>query len=229
MTVPGLSASSAGGASPGQLVHGLDARGAVPGLPAGGVEPLPRRVQPRRHGLGGRLVVLDGLPQQQERVVEALLHDGGAVLAHLAAVAGALAGGQRAGGARGELGERVVEAVGAQLVAGAVRGAALDPVAPALHRAVHDRRSAGRSSSTRPAAAPRSPAGSRGRPGPRSRSSRAGRTAPSASTARSRRAGRPRGTRGSSRSRPGSSPRGRRGCRERRCRPRPAPPPPARG
>ncbi len=140
VTVPGLSASSAGGGERGQLVHGLDARGAVPGRPPGRVEPLAGRVQPRRHGLGGRLVVLDRLPQQQERVVEALLHHARAVLAHLAAVAGALAGGQRARGAPRELGERVVEAVGAQLVAGAVRGAALDPVAPALHRPVDDHR-----------------------------------------------------------------------------------------
>ena len=138
--MPGFSASSAGGvvSDRGQLVHGLDARRAFPGLPAGGVEPLPRRVEPRRHDLRRDTVVLDRLAQEQERVVEALLHDGRAVLAHLAAVAGALAAGERAGGAARELGERLVEAVGAQLVAGAVRGAALDPVAPALHRAVDD-------------------------------------------------------------------------------------------
>ena len=86
--------------------------------------------------------------------------------------------GRRAFAVAGELGERLVEPVGAELVAGAVRGLALDAVLPALERAVDDRRRLAVVERQRAAAAPPRPAGSRGRRGRRPRSSRAGRTAP---------------------------------------------------
>ncbi len=103
------------------------------------LEPLVRRAEAARHRLGGGAVVLDRLAQEEQRIVEAGLHLCRSVAAHLAAVRGALARRQRAAGAGRQLGERLVEALGAELVAGAVGGTALDPVLPALDGAVDDR------------------------------------------------------------------------------------------
>ena len=72
-------------------------------------------------------------------------------------------------------------AVRAELVPRAVRGAALDAVLPALGRAVHDRGRLAVVDARAPTAAPRGSAGSPSRPARRSRSSRAGRRARAAS------------------------------------------------
>jgi hypothetical protein len=83
-------------------------------------------------------VAFQVLAHDAERRPEALLAHVGAVLAS-APLAAWLAGRQD-GGAVGELCDGGVEAVGAELVAGAVRRLALHAVAPALVGVVDDRR-----------------------------------------------------------------------------------------
>ncbi len=74
-----------------------------------------------------------------QRLPEALLADLVAGGPGAARVAGRAGRQRRPSAPAGELGEGLIEARGAELVAGAVRGAALDAVVPALARAVDER------------------------------------------------------------------------------------------
>ena len=107
---------------------------------------------------------------------------------------------------------RLVEALGAQAVAGAVRRLALDAVLPALAACGRRPPSAARCPWPGRGAGRRRPAGSRGRWARRRRSSRAGGRARPGPTGRSRPAACPRGSRGRCRWTTGSSRDGGRRC-----------------
>ena len=146
----------------GQRVHGLDARRALarPAAARARAAPAPRRAAPP----GPRAVGAVGLDR--------LAHEAASASQKHSSMTVGPSGPSRSGGrprrwaARRRCGleswlERLVEAVGAELVPGAVRGAALDAVLPALHRAVDDRGGLAGRRATPPSAARRSPAGSR--------------------------------------------------------------------
>ncbi len=123
----------------GELVGVVDARGAEPWGPLLRVEPVARGREPLRQRGRHRQLRVHLRPDRLERRPEALLAHRGPVGPGAAQVAG-LAGGQvdlGAGGAA-QLRERFVEALGAELVAGAVACLALNAVPPALVCVVDD-------------------------------------------------------------------------------------------
>ena len=148
----------------GELVGVVDARGAGPGGPLARLEPVAGGREPLRQRGRHRQLRVHLRPDRLERRPEALLAHGGAVRPGAAPVR-RVAGRQvdlGAGGAA-QLRERFVEALGAELVPGAVAGLALHAVPPALVRVVDDRRRLAGVERRARGAAPRRPAGSRGR------------------------------------------------------------------
>ena len=150
MNVPGSRRRSCGVASGagatcaaalGQLVGVVDARGAGPGGPLARVEPVPGGRQPlRQRGRHRQLLVhlrADRLERRPRSSVRAR-----SLRPRRRMPSGRVAGGQvdRGAGGAAQLRERFVEALGAELVPGAVAALALHAVAPALVRAVDDRR-----------------------------------------------------------------------------------------
>ncbi len=136
---PGLSSSSGGSSG---LAHTLAdrSRGAARRpRPVGARRSRRSReaAQARGQGLGDALVGLEQPPQQGQRLPEAGLQQVG-VLAGVAALRARLAGRQPQVALAHEGLQGLVEAARAELVAGAVRGASLDAVLPALLGPVDD-------------------------------------------------------------------------------------------
>ena len=125
----------------GELVGVVDARGAGPGGPVARVEPVAGGREALRQRGRHRQVLVDAGAHGLQRRPEAALPHGRAVRPVAGAV-GRVAGGPLDVGAGGaaQLRDGFVEALGAELVPGAVAGLALHAVPPALVRAVDDRR-----------------------------------------------------------------------------------------
>src|SRR4030067_1918639 len=102
-------------------------------------EPRAGRAGPPGQRPDGVLALLEHPADDPEGLPEALLARRRPVVTHRAARGAGRAARQRGVGPGRQLGERPAEAVGAERVAGAVGGPALDAVAPALERAGADR------------------------------------------------------------------------------------------
>ena len=123
-----------------QLVDAFHPGRAGPGAAAARVESVARGGEPGRKRLHHGAALLEDLAHDRERLPEALLDDGRSVGGRQAAPRAGLATRHHQIRSPRQLCHRLAETVGAHLVAGAMRGLALDPVLPALHRAVDDGR-----------------------------------------------------------------------------------------
>ncbi len=124
---------------PDDLEHGFKARRQRTRLAGTRVEPRAGGAQPSGKGVDHGPLLFHGPADHRERLPEALLEH--RVAAQPGAAHGVLlAGRERRLRLSRQLGERLVEPVGAELVACPVRSAPLDPVLPSLDGPVHDRR-----------------------------------------------------------------------------------------
>ena len=108
-----------------------------PGSEGTGVQPVAGRAQLRSQRLDGGPACLEGLADMAECFPVALLYNG-AIGATAATLHGSVTARQRHGALGQQGGDGRVESAGAQVMAGAVGGAAFDTILPALDGAVDD-------------------------------------------------------------------------------------------